>query len=202
VADELPSFNAFTVTHLFCRFGKLCEFKHVADDNFRGLMVRVREMCTDGQLEMQELSTVMHAVAKMRAAGKLATDETRVEDMLAALEQRAVLLAPTMNRSHVPFTILSVQCARAAGGYGVGGAGGCGGAGGSEYALAGSDERFVWPRQAEPGAGVCGAGGAGGGGLHSSTCLAQPEPFLSPTPPNLSANPSIGAYVEPKSGRM
>ena len=109
VADELHKLNAVTVSKAFCRLGKLRESRHLADDRFRGLMVRVREMCVDGQLQLSEMFDIMHAVAKMRAAGKVATDEPGVDDMLAALEQRVVLLAPTMNRSHVPYTILALS---------------------------------------------------------------------------------------------
>jgi len=74
-------------------------------------MVRVRELCADGQvgahLKMEDLSSIMHAVAKMRAAGQLATDDAGVEDMLAALEQRVVHVAPYSNSHGVSNLILA-----------------------------------------------------------------------------------------------
>ena len=107
VADELPNFTATNVSFAFCSLGKLCESRHLADDTFRGLMVRVHEMCADRHLELRELSNIMHAVAKMREAGHLATDDAGVEDVLAALEQRVVHEAPKLNSHGVSNFILA-----------------------------------------------------------------------------------------------
>jgi len=107
VADGLPNFSARNVSHAFGRLAQLCESTHVADDSFRGLMVRVREMCAKRELPVEELSSIMSTVANMRAAGKVATDDAVVGDMLAALEQQVVPLAPEMNSNHVSNTILA-----------------------------------------------------------------------------------------------
>jgi hypothetical protein len=107
VADELPNLSAVKVSQAFSRLGELCESRHVAHDSFRGLMVRAQEMCVDGQLQIHELSNIMHAVAKMRATKKLATDDAGVEDMLAALEQRVVHVAPKLSPRYVSKTILA-----------------------------------------------------------------------------------------------
>ena len=109
VTDELPKFSAINLSHAFCKLGKLGGSRHVPDDRFRGLMVRVRETCVDGQLEIQDMSNIMHAVAKMRAAGKLATEDAGVEDMLAALEQRVVHVAPNINSHGVSNLILAFR---------------------------------------------------------------------------------------------
>ena len=46
-------------------------------------------------------ANITHAVAKMSAAGKLATDTADVQGTLAALEARAVLVAPDMKPQEV-----------------------------------------------------------------------------------------------------
>jgi hypothetical protein len=107
VADELPNLSAETVSQAFCKLGAICESRHVAHDSFRGLMVRVQEMCADRQLHIRGVTNIMQSVAKMRAAEKLASDDAGVEGMLAALEQRLVHVAPKMTRGNVSGTILA-----------------------------------------------------------------------------------------------
>jgi hypothetical protein len=54
-------------------------------------------MCGDGRLQPRELANVIHAVAKMSVAGQLVADDASVQDTLAALEKRVVLVASRMN---------------------------------------------------------------------------------------------------------
>jgi len=105
VADELPKFNDVNVATALSKFGKLCHLKSyprniAADDRFRGLMLRARDMCDDGRLQARELSNIWHAVAKIGSAGKLAIDDADVQEALAAMEHRAVLVASGMQPQH------------------------------------------------------------------------------------------------------
>jgi len=54
--------------------------------------MRAHIMCADGRLQWREMSNFRHAVAKMTAAGKLATDDADVKNTLGALEQRMGLV--------------------------------------------------------------------------------------------------------------
>ena len=47
------------------------------------------------------MANITHAVGKMSAAGKLAADDADVQDTLAALEGRVVLVAPHMEPQNV-----------------------------------------------------------------------------------------------------
>jgi hypothetical protein len=110
VGDELPNFNDVNVATAFKIFGFLSGSRSfprniAADDGFRGLMARARDMCADGRLQARELANLTHAVAKMSAAGKLAAADADVQDMLAALEQRMVIVAPGMNAYDVSNTV-------------------------------------------------------------------------------------------------
>jgi hypothetical protein len=110
VADELSNFNDVNVATALSKFGKLCRFKSfphdiVADDRFRGLMVSLRDLCADGRLQARELANVVHAVSKMSAAGKLATDDPGMQETLAALELRVVLVAAGMDTQGVSNTM-------------------------------------------------------------------------------------------------
>jgi hypothetical protein len=58
-------------------------------------------MCANGRLSARHFSNIWHAVAKMSAAGKLATVDADVEDTLSVLEQRVVRVATDMNGSPV-----------------------------------------------------------------------------------------------------
>jgi hypothetical protein len=64
-------------------------------------MLQARDMCADGRLQAQSVANICHAVAKMSAAGKLATDDAGFRFTLAALEQRMVLVASGMKPQHV-----------------------------------------------------------------------------------------------------
>jgi len=106
VADELPNFNDVNVATAFSKFGKLCHSGSfprniAADDRFRGLLLQARDMCANGRLSARHFSNIWHAVAKMSAAGKLATVDADVEDTLSVLEQRVVRVATDMNGSPV-----------------------------------------------------------------------------------------------------
>ena len=105
VTDELPKFSAINLSHAFCKLGKLGGSRHVPDDRFRGLMVSLRDLCADGRLQARELANVVHAVSKMSAAGKLATDDPGMQETLAALELRVVLVAAGMDTQGVSNTM-------------------------------------------------------------------------------------------------
>jgi hypothetical protein len=101
VADELANFNHINVSTAFSQFYKLRGYRTfprniAADDGFRGLMGRARVMCNDGRFQAQAVANIVHGVAKMSSAGKLAAVDSGVQDMLAALEQRMVLVASDM----------------------------------------------------------------------------------------------------------
>ena len=61
-------------------------------------------MCADGRLQAQAVANITHAVGKMSAAGKLAADDADVQDTLAALEGRVVLVASHMKPQEVSNT--------------------------------------------------------------------------------------------------
>jgi hypothetical protein len=42
-------------------------------------------MCYDGRLQARQVANIMHAVGKMSAAGKLATDDVDIQDTLVSL---------------------------------------------------------------------------------------------------------------------
>jgi hypothetical protein len=112
VADKLDNFNVVNVATAFSRLGRHCGSgsfpRNIAvDDRFRGLMGSARGLCADGRLQARELANIFHAVAKMGAAGKLAASDAGVQDMLEALEQRAVLVASDMEPQEVSNTIWS-----------------------------------------------------------------------------------------------
>ena len=116
VGDELTNFDAVNVATAFRIFGTLCDFRSfprniAADDSFRGLMARARAMCVDGRLRARELAYITHAVTKMSAAGKLAAADAGVLDMLAALEQRVVLIASDMDPQAVSNTVYAFAVA-------------------------------------------------------------------------------------------
>ena len=98
VAEELNDVNLATA---FSKLGKLCGSSSfprniVVDDCFRGLMVLARDMCEDGRLQAQAVANIVHAMSKLSAAGRLATDDAGVQDTLMALERRVVLVASGM----------------------------------------------------------------------------------------------------------
>jgi hypothetical protein len=106
LADELPNFNDVNVATAFSKLGKLCGKKRfssniTADDRFRGLMVLASDMCDDGRLQAQAVANIVHAMSKLSAAGKLATDDAGVQDTLAALERRVALVTSDMNPQNV-----------------------------------------------------------------------------------------------------
>ena len=106
VAEELGNLNDVNVSTAFSKLGKLCRSRSfprnvAADDRFRGLTVLARDMCADGRLQAQAVANITHAVGKMSAAGKLAADDADVQDTLAALEGRVVLVAPHMEPQNV-----------------------------------------------------------------------------------------------------
>jgi len=70
-------------------------------------MALARTMCADGRLQARQLANLTHAVAKMSAAGKLATADSGVQDTLVALEQRVVLVALDMHSQNVSNTVYS-----------------------------------------------------------------------------------------------
>ena len=101
VAEELGNLSDVNVSTAFSKLGKLCRSRSfprnvAADDRSRGLTVLARAMCADGRLQARNVSNIMHAVGKMSAAGKLAADDADVQDTLAALEGRVVLVASHM----------------------------------------------------------------------------------------------------------
>ena len=101
VAEELGNLNDVNVATAFSKLGKLCSSRSfprniAADDRFRGLTVVARDMCADGRLQAQAVANITHAVGKMSAARKLAADDADVQDTLAALEGRVVLVASHM----------------------------------------------------------------------------------------------------------
>jgi len=109
VADELPNFDDVNVSTAFSKLGRLCGSRSfprniAADHRFRGLMVSLRDLCADGQLQAQAVANITHAVSKMSAAGKLATDDAGVQGTLAALEQRVVRVASDMKPQEVSNT--------------------------------------------------------------------------------------------------
>jgi hypothetical protein len=109
LADELPNFNDVNVSTAFSMLGKLCGSRSfprniAADDRFRGLMVSLRDVCADGRLRARNLANIIHAVSKMSAAGKIATDDAGVQAALAALEQRVVRVATDMKPQEVSNT--------------------------------------------------------------------------------------------------
>jgi hypothetical protein len=84
---ELGNFDDVNVATTFTKLSKLCgsmSFPRniAADDRFRGLMALARDMCADGRLPARQLSNILHAVAKMSAAGKLATNDADVRETL------------------------------------------------------------------------------------------------------------------------
>jgi molybdopterin-binding protein len=110
VADELPNFNDVNVATAISKLGKLCGSSLfprniAADDCFRGLMVLACDMCDDGRLQEQAVANIVHAMSKMSAAGKLATDDAGVQNTLAALEQRLALVASSMEPQGVSNTV-------------------------------------------------------------------------------------------------
>ena len=110
VGEELPNFNDVNVSTAYSTINKLCGSRSfprniAADDGFRGLMARARTMCADGRLQARQLANLTHAVAKMSAAGKLAAADLGVQDTLAALEQRVVLVASVMKPQEVSNTV-------------------------------------------------------------------------------------------------
>jgi hypothetical protein len=110
VADKLPDLNDVNVATAFSKLGRLCGSRSfprniAADDSFRALMGLAREMCDDKRLPARELANIIHAVSKMSAAGKLATDDAGVQSTLAALEQRVVLVAADMAPQGVSNTV-------------------------------------------------------------------------------------------------
>ena len=109
VEEELGNLNDVNVSTAFSKLGKLCSSRSfprniAADDRFRGLTVLARDMCADGRLQAQAVANITHAVGKMSAAGKLAADDADVQDTLAALEGRVVLVASHMNPQNVSNT--------------------------------------------------------------------------------------------------
>ena len=58
------------------------------DERFRRLTGAVRDMCYDGRLQARQVANIMHAVGKMSAAGKLATDDVDIQDTLVSLGKR------------------------------------------------------------------------------------------------------------------
>ena len=101
VEEELGNLNDVNVSTAFSKLGKLCSSRSfprnvAANDRFRGLTVLARDMCADGRLQEQVVASITHAVGKMSAAGKLAADDADVQDTLAALEGRVVLVASHM----------------------------------------------------------------------------------------------------------
>jgi hypothetical protein len=109
VEEELGNLNDVNVSTAFSKLGKLCSSRSfprnvAANDRFRGLTVLARDMCADGRLQEQVVASITHAVGKMSAAGKLAADDADVQDTLAALEGRVVLVASHMNPQNVSNT--------------------------------------------------------------------------------------------------
>ena len=83
VAEELGNLNDVNVSTAFSKLGKLCRSRSfprnvAADDRFRGLTVLARAMCAEGRLQARNVANITHAVGKMSAAGKLATDDADV----------------------------------------------------------------------------------------------------------------------------
>jgi hypothetical protein len=108
-SSAAPTFSSVNVATALSKFGKLCGLKSfprniAVDDRFRGLMLQARVLCADGRLQARQVANVTHAVAKMSAAGKLATDDAEVQGTLAALKQRAVLVVTDMAPQHVSIT--------------------------------------------------------------------------------------------------
>ena len=109
VAEELGNLSDVNVSTAFSKLGKLCSFRSfprnvAADDRFRGLTVLARAMCADGRLQARNVANITHAVGKMSAAGKLAANDADVQDTLAALEGRVVLVASHMKPQEVSNT--------------------------------------------------------------------------------------------------
>jgi len=101
VADEHPNFNDVNVATAFSKLGKLCGHRSfprniAADDGFRGLLVRAGDMCAEGRLQAQAVANIIHALAKMSEAGKIAAADEGVQDALGALDERVVRVAPGM----------------------------------------------------------------------------------------------------------
>jgi hypothetical protein len=118
VAEELHNFNDVNVATAFNRLGKLCRSRSfprniTADDSFRGLMVSLRDMCDDRRLQARVFANVVHAVSKMSAAGKLATDDAGVQDTLEALEQQVERVALDMNPRDLSNTVYGFALLRA-----------------------------------------------------------------------------------------
>ena len=106
VADKLDNFDHIHVATAFSKLGQLNACGSfppniAADDGFRGLMGLARAMCADGRLQAQAVANIVHGVAKMSAAGKLAAADADVQDTLAALEERVVLVAVDIEAQHV-----------------------------------------------------------------------------------------------------
>jgi len=109
MAEELGNLNDVNVATTFSKLGKLVSSRSfprniAADDRFRGLTVLARDMCADGRLQAQAVANITHAVGKMSAAGKLAANDADVQDTLAALEGRVVLVASHMKPQEVSNT--------------------------------------------------------------------------------------------------
>jgi len=110
VADELPNFNVVNVATAFSKLGKLCCSRLfprniAADDRFHGLMLRAHDMCVDGRLAARDVANITHSVGKLVTGGRLVTYDADVQDLLAALEQQAVLVASDMIPKAVSNTV-------------------------------------------------------------------------------------------------
>jgi hypothetical protein len=110
VADEHANFNDVNMATAFSKFGKLCGHRSfprniAADDGFRGLLVRARDMCAEGWLDPQAVANIIHAVSKMSAARKLAAADAGIQEVLGALEQRVVRVASDMKPQEVSNTV-------------------------------------------------------------------------------------------------
>jgi hypothetical protein len=112
VDARLPDFDDVNVATAVSKLGKLCRSGALsrniaADGRFRGIMLKVRDMCAEGLLRGRAVANIMHAVAKMSAAGKIATADEDIQGSLAALEKRAVLVVSDMQPQEVASWIWS-----------------------------------------------------------------------------------------------
>ena len=72
VADAVDNLDHVNMATAFDRFGKFSnktQRNFAADDRFRRLMARARDMCSVGQLDARAETQIRQALARMSAAG-------------------------------------------------------------------------------------------------------------------------------------
>ena len=95
VADELDNFAALNVATALSELGKMCRdrsFPHniAADYGFRGLMLRARDMCDGGDIDVRAVVGISHAVVGRCRILTVSKPELKAR-LLSALETKNVM---------------------------------------------------------------------------------------------------------------